>query len=77
MVTDLLEIGSEAVHVLVIGQHGVGLCVEEVDVPDSQQSQQDGSVFLQGSSSKVFVLRWGKIQPIYFSVPLERVYFLH
>lgn len=35
----LLEIGSKAVHVLVIGQHGVRLTPKAVDVPDTQQSQ--------------------------------------
>lgn len=54
---DLLEVGSEAVHVLVIGQHSVGLSVEEVDVPDAQQSQQDGSVLVQRSSAEVVVLQ--------------------
>lgn len=54
---DLLEVGSEAVHVLVIGQHGVGLSVEEVDVPDAQQSQQDGSVLFQRSGPEVVVLQ--------------------
>lgn len=54
---DLLEVGSEAVHVLVIGQHCVGLSVEEVDVPDAQQSQQDGSVLVQRSGAEVVVLQ--------------------
>lgn len=44
-------------HVLVVGQHGVGLSVEEVDVPDAQQSQQDGSVLLQRSGAEVVVLQ--------------------
>lgn len=39
MVSDLLEVGSEAVHVLVIGQHGVSLSLEEVDVPDAQNGK--------------------------------------
>lgn len=38
-VTDLLEVGGEAVHVLVVGQHGVGLCLEEVDVPDAEHGE--------------------------------------
>ncbi len=54
---DLLEVGSEAVHVLVVGQHGVGLSVEEVDVPDAQQSQQDGSVLIQRSGAEMVVLQ--------------------
>ena len=55
--TDLLEVGGEAVHVLVIGQYGVGLGVEEVDVPDAQQRQQNRSVLVQGSGAEVVVLR--------------------
>ncbi len=52
-----MEIGCEAVHVLVVGKHGVVLSVEEVDVPDAQQSQQDGSVLIQRSSAEVVVLQ--------------------
>lgn len=36
-VPDLLEVCSKPVHVLVIGQKGVVLSMEEVDVPDPQQ----------------------------------------
>jgi len=57
METDLLEVSSEAVHVLVIGQHCMGLSMEEVYVPDAQQSQQDRSVLIQGGSTEVFVLQ--------------------
>lgn len=39
MVSDLLEVGSKAVHVLVVGQHGVSLGLEEVDVPDAQDGE--------------------------------------
>lgn len=56
MGTDLLEVGSETVHILVIGQHSLSLSVEKVDVPNAQQSQQDGSVLIQGSSTEVLVL---------------------
>lgn len=56
-VSDLLEVGREAVHVLIVGQHGVRLSVEEVDVPDAQQSQQHGSVLIQGSGAEVVVLQ--------------------
>lgn len=58
--SDLLEVGSEAVHVLVVGQHGVGLSMEEVDVPDAQQSQQHRSVLIQGSGVEVVVLQGRK-----------------
>lgn len=54
--TDLLEVGSEPVHVLVIGQHGVGLGMEEVDVPDAQQSQEDWGILIQGGCAEVVVL---------------------
>lgn len=57
MASDLLEVGSEAVHVLVVGQHGVVLSVEEVDVPHAQQSQQDWSVLVQRSGAEVVVLQ--------------------
>lgn len=68
---DLLEVGSEAVHVLVIGQHGVCLRVEEVDVPDAQQSQQDGSVLIQRSGAEVVVLQERNDHPcvLYLSTP--------
>ena len=56
--TDLLEVGGEAVHVLVVGQDGVGLGVEEVDVPDAEQRQQNRRVALQGSGAEVVVLEW-------------------
>ena len=56
-VSDLLEVGSEAVHVLIVGQHGVRLSVEEVDVPDAQHGQQDRRVLLQRSGAEVVVLQ--------------------
>lgn len=55
--SDLLEVRSKAVHVLVIGQQSVVLSMEEVDVPDAQQSQQDGSILVQRSGAKVVVLQ--------------------
>lgn len=54
--SDLLEVGGEAVHVLVVGQHHVSLGLEEVDVQDAQDGQQDGQVALQGSAAEVVVL---------------------
>lgn len=53
-----MEVCSEAVHVLVVGKHSMVLSVKEVDVPDAQQSQQDGSVLVQRSGAEVFVLQW-------------------
>lgn len=43
--------------VLVIGQHGLRLTPEAVDVPDPQQSQQNGGILLQGRVSEVLVLK--------------------
>ena len=43
-------------HVLVIGQHGVSLSLEEVDIPDAQNGQQDGHVLLQGGATEMVVL---------------------
>lgn len=44
-------------HVLVIGQHGMCLTAKEVDVPDTQQSQQDGGILLQRCRAEVLVLK--------------------
>lgn len=49
--------GSESVHVLVIRQHGVGLGLEEVDVPDTQQSQEHGCVLLHRGCFEMVVLQ--------------------
>lgn len=51
-------------HVLVIGQHGVGLTAVAVDIPDAQKSQQDRGILLQGCLEEVLVLKeqqgeWG------------------
>lgn len=54
--THLLEVGGEAVHVLVVRQHGVGLRLEEVDVPDAQKGQQDRHVLVQWGAAEVVVL---------------------
>lgn len=43
-------------HVLVIGQHGVSLCLEKVDVPNAQNGQQDGNVLVQGSAAEMVIL---------------------
>lgn len=43
-------------HVLVVGQEGVSLRLEEVDVPDAQEGQQHGHVGLQRSAAEVLVL---------------------
>lgn len=56
-VPDLLEVCSKPVHVLVIGQQGMILSMEEVDVPYTQQGQQDGGILVQRSSAEVVVLK--------------------
>lgn len=43
-------------HVLVIGQQGVGLTAVAVDVPHPQHGQQNGHVLLQGGSVEVIIL---------------------
>lgn len=55
-VTDLLEVGGEAVHILVVGEQGVGLGLEEVNVPDAEDGEQHGSVLLQGGAAEMVVL---------------------
>lgn len=44
-------------HVLVVGQHGVRLGLEEVDVPDAQQGQQDRHVLVQRGAAEMIVLQ--------------------
>ena len=39
---ELLEVGREALQVLVVGQHGVRLRAEEIRVPEREQAHQDG-----------------------------------
>ena len=51
----LLEVGGEAVHVLVVGQDGLGFGAVEVVVPDTDQGQQHGNVLLEGGGGKVHV----------------------
>ncbi|KAL0610231.1 hypothetical protein AAY473_019995 [Plecturocebus cupreus] len=53
----LLEVCSKAVEVLVIGQHGMRLTPKAVDVPDTQEGQQDGGVLLQRRRAEVLVLK--------------------
>lgn len=43
----LLEVGSEAVHVLVVRQDAVGLCLVAVDVEDAEHRQDDGNILFQ------------------------------
>lgn len=43
-------------HVLVIGQQGMGLTAVAVDVPHPQHGQQNRHILLQGSSVEVIIL---------------------
>lgn len=52
---ELLEVGGEAVEVLVERSNKVSLGTEEVAVPDAQQTTKDGDVLLQGSLTEVLV----------------------
>ena len=52
---DLLEVGGEAVQVLVVGQDGDGLGAEEVGVPDGEQAEEDGQIFLERRGAEVLV----------------------
>lgn len=67
-----MEVGSEAMHVLVIGQHGMSLGMEEVDVPDAKQSQQDWSVLIQRSGTEVVVLEERKLEHLYYVISLHK-----
>lgn len=52
----LLEVGSKAVHVLVIGQKGMGFTSIAVYIPDPQHGQQNRHVLLQWGSVEVIIL---------------------
>ena len=53
----LLQIGREAVQILVVRQHGIGSCAEEVTIPDAEQSHQHRNVFIKRSGAEMFVHR--------------------
>ncbi|MNT27298.1 hypothetical protein D3C72_1629240 [compost metagenome] len=53
----LLEVGREAVHVLVVRQDRFGFSTEEVVVPDADQCQQHRQVFLSRGGGEVLVHR--------------------
>jgi len=46
---ELLEVGREAVEVLVEGGDKVGLCAEEVGVPHAEETSEGGDVLVEGS----------------------------
>ena len=51
----LLEVGRETCQVLGVGQHRVGLCAQEVVVPDTEEPHQNGDVLLQRGVPEVLV----------------------
>ena len=51
----LLQIGREAVHVLIEWRDQVGLGTEEVGVPYAEQAADDGDVLLEGRLPEMFV----------------------
>ena len=52
---ELLEIGGEALEILLVGQHGHGLGAEEIVVPDGEQAHQHRQVALEGRGAEVLV----------------------
>ena len=53
----LLEVGGEAVHVLVVGQDGDGARAVEIVVPDAEQAERHRQVFLRRRVEEVVVHR--------------------
>ena len=51
----LLQVGREPLEVLVVRQHGLGLRVEEVGVPDREQPQQHRQVLGERRGAEVLV----------------------
>ena len=51
----LLEVGGEALKVLLVGQHGHCLGVEEIIVPDREQPHQHRQVFLERRCAEMFI----------------------
>ncbi len=51
----LLQVGGEALQVLLVGQHGDRLRAEEVGVPDGEQAQQHRQVALERRGAEVLV----------------------
>src|SRR5476649_1427801 len=50
---ELLQIGREALEVLLVRQNGNGLGVEEVGVPDCEKSEKCGKVLRDGCGAEV------------------------
>ncbi len=52
---ELLQVGGKALQVLLVGQDGHGLGVEEVGVPDRQQAEDHGQIAFEGRGAEVLV----------------------
>ena len=51
----LLQVGGEPRQPLAVGEHGVRLGAEEVDIPEVQQSLDDGQALIKGCLEEVLV----------------------
>ncbi len=54
---ELLQVGGQTPKVVIIGQDRYSLGIEEVVVPDADQSQEHGQVALERSSAEMLVHR--------------------
>ena len=61
----LLQVGREAVQVLVVRQHGVGCDLEEVAVPHVQHAEQHDHVLLERGVGEVFVDLMEAVQELF------------
>ena len=53
----LLEVGREALEILLVGEHGDALGTEEVIVPDGEEAEEDGEVLLKRRRAEMLVHR--------------------
>ena len=51
----LLEVGGEAVEVLVVREHGVAGCAKEVVVPNADEGEDDGQVLVSRSDLEMLI----------------------
>ena len=58
----LLEVGGEAVKILIVGKNGVRLGVVEVVVPDAEKGKSHGQVLLDGGFEEMFVHGVGALE---------------
>ena len=65
----LLQVGRKALQILVVGQHGLRLRLQEVGVPDCQQSHQYRQVLTERCAQEVFVHR---VKPFQHGAKLRR-----